>query len=48
VEPGVRIGDVVEIDSIAATDPQITHVVATGSHVLKSQILLERMEKGAL
>jgi multidrug efflux pump subunit AcrA (membrane-fusion protein) len=48
VEPGVRIGDVVEIDSVAATDPPITHVVATGSHVLKSQILLERMEKGAL
>ena len=48
VEPGVRIGDVVEIATDPATDPQITHVVASGSHVLKSQILLERMEKGAL
>ena len=48
VEPGVRIGDAVEIANDVATDPQITHVVAAGSHVLKSQILLERMEKGAL
>lgn len=48
VEPGVRDGDVVEIASDAATDPQFTHVVGTGSHVLKSQILLERMEKGEL
>lgn len=48
VEPGVRIGDVVEIASDAAADPQFTHVVGSGSHVLKSQILLERMEKGEL
>lgn len=48
VEPGAREGDVVEIDSDAATDPQFTHVVGAGSHVLKSQILLERMEKGEL
>ncbi|MGB8854651.1 MAG: efflux RND transporter periplasmic adaptor subunit [Pirellulales bacterium] len=48
VEPGVRDGDVVEIAGHAATDPQFTHVVGTGSHVLKSQILLERMEKGEL
>ena len=48
VEPGVRDGDVVEIDSDVATDPQFTHVVGAGSHVLKSQILLERMEKGEL
>ena len=48
VEPGVHDGDVVEIASDAASDPQFTHVVGTGSHVLKSQILLERMEKGEL
>lgn len=48
VKPGVRDGDVVEIASDAATDPQFTHVVGAGSHVLKSQILLERMEKGEL
>ena len=48
VEPGVRDGDVVEITSDVATDPQFTHVVGAGSHVLKSQILLERMEKGEL
>ncbi|NBX29348.1 HlyD family efflux transporter periplasmic adaptor subunit [bacterium] len=48
VEPGVRDGDVVEIACDVATDPQFTHVVGAGSHVLKSQILLERMEKGEL
>ena len=48
VEPGIREGDVVEIASDAASDPQFTHVVGAGSHVLKSQILLERMEKGEL
>lgn len=48
VEPGVRAGDVVEIASDAAVDPLFTHVVGAGSHVLKSQILLERMEKGEL
>jgi multidrug efflux pump subunit AcrA (membrane-fusion protein) len=48
VEPGVREGDVVEIASDAASDPQFTHVVGAGSHVLKSQLLLERMERGEL
>jgi len=48
VEPGVRLGDVVEIASDAAADPEITHVVGAGSHLLKSQILLERMERGEL
>ena len=48
VQPGVQDGDVVEIASDAAADPQFTHVVGAGSHVLKSQILLERMERGEL
>lgn len=48
VQPGVHDGDVVEIASDAAADPQFTHVVGAGSHVLKSQILLERMERGEL
>ena len=48
VEPGVRDGDVVEIAGDAAGDPLFTHVVGAGSHVLKSQILLERMESGEL
>ena len=48
VEPGVREGDLVEIAGDAAADPRFTHVVGAGSHVLKSQILLERMESGEL
>jgi cobalt-zinc-cadmium efflux system membrane fusion protein len=48
VEPGERTGDLVEISGEAATDPRFTHVVGTGSHVLKSQLLLDRMEKGEL
>lgn len=48
VRPGVHDGDVIEIASDAASDPPFTHVVGAGSHVLKSQILLERMEKGEL
>jgi RND family efflux transporter MFP subunit len=48
VEPGVREGDLVEIAGDAAADPRFTHVVGAGSHVLKSQILLERMERGEL
>ncbi|MFM8704578.1 MAG: efflux RND transporter periplasmic adaptor subunit [Planctomycetia bacterium] len=48
VRPGVHDGDVVEIASVTAADPPFTHVVGAGSHVLKSQILLERMEKGEL
>ena len=48
VEPGVREGDLVEIAGEATADPLFTHVVGAGSHVLKSQILLERMESGEL
>ena len=38
--------DIIACD--VATDPQFTHVVGAGSHVLKSQILLDRMERGEL
>ena len=48
VQPGVRDGEVVEIAGDATSDPRFTHVVGAGSHVLKSQILLERMESGEL
>ncbi len=48
VQPGVQQGDLVEIVAIAADGPPLTEVVAAGSHVLKSQILLERMERGEL
>jgi membrane fusion protein, heavy metal efflux system len=48
VQPGVRNGELVEIAGDAAADPLFTHVVGAGSHVLKSQILLERMESGKL
>ena len=48
VEPGERTGDLVEVTGDVAVDPLFTHVVGTGSHVLKSQLLLERMEKGEL
>jgi cobalt-zinc-cadmium efflux system membrane fusion protein len=48
VEPGVRDGDVVEISGAAVADPRFTHVVGTGSHVLKSQLLLDRMQRGEL
>jgi len=47
VHPGVRDGDVVEI----VGDPSggaLERVVRAGSHVLKSQVLLERMESGEL
>jgi multidrug efflux pump subunit AcrA (membrane-fusion protein) len=47
VQPGVQEGDFVEIVDAADGQP-LTHVVAAGSHVLKSQILLERMERGEL
>jgi cobalt-zinc-cadmium efflux system membrane fusion protein len=47
VQPGVQEGDFVEIVDAAGGQP-LTHVVAAGSHVLKSQILLERMERGEL
>ncbi|MCE9631809.1 MAG: efflux RND transporter periplasmic adaptor subunit [Planctomycetia bacterium] len=48
VRPGVQQGDSVEIvgDFAGGTPP--THVVGAGSHVLKSQILLDRMEAGEL
>jgi len=48
VEPGVPDGDRLEIAGPAAADPALTHVVGSGSHVLKSQILLERMGAGKL
>ncbi len=47
VQPGLHDGDLIEIRD-AVADLQFTHVVGAGSHVLKSQILLERMEKGEL
>ncbi|MFM8707267.1 MAG: hypothetical protein ACKOHK_04065 [Planctomycetia bacterium] len=48
VNPGVQQGDSVEIVGDFAGGPPPTHVVGAGSHVLKSQILLERMEAGEL
>jgi hypothetical protein len=48
VQPGVQDGDYVEIVGTASDGAPLTHVVAAGSHVLKSQILLERMERGEL
>jgi multidrug efflux pump subunit AcrA (membrane-fusion protein) len=47
VQPGVREGGVVEI----VGDPSggaLERVVGAGSHVLKSQVLLERIESGEL
>ncbi len=47
VQPGVREGNVVEI----VGDPSggvLERVVGAGSHVLKSQVLLERIETGEL
>ncbi len=48
VQPGLRDGDVVQVagDDFSASPP--TRVVAAGSHVLKSRILLDRMESGDL
>lgn len=48
VRPGLQDGDVIEISGETSGDPPFTHVVGAGSHVLKSQILLERMESGDL
>jgi len=48
VEPGEPAGDFVEIVGDAVADPAFTHVVGPGSHVLKSQLLLERLDSGAL
>jgi multidrug efflux pump subunit AcrA (membrane-fusion protein) len=47
VQPGLRNGDLVEISGDFAGSPP-SHVVGLGSHVLKSKILLERMESGEL
>jgi multidrug efflux pump subunit AcrA (membrane-fusion protein) len=48
VSPGVQKGDSIEIVGDFAAGGTPTHVVGAGSHVLKSQILLERMEAGEL
>jgi membrane fusion protein, heavy metal efflux system len=48
VSPGVQQGDSIEIVGDFAGGAAPTHVVGAGSHVLKSQILLERMEAGEL
>lgn len=47
VRPGIREGDVVEV---VCDPPDLPpdRVVGSGSHVLKSQVLLERMESGDL
>lgn len=47
VRPGIREGGLVEIVAEAAGDA-FERVVGAGSHVLKSQVLLERMESGEL
>jgi hypothetical protein len=44
VEPGVHDGGYLEIGGPVAADPGFTQVVGVGSHVLKSQILLDRLE----
>jgi len=48
VRPGMQDGEDVEICGDFAGDARPTHVVGAGSHVLKSQILFERMEAGKL
>jgi len=48
VSPGFQQGDSIEIVGDFATGGIPTHVVGTGSHVLKSQVLLDRMEAGEL
>jgi multidrug efflux pump subunit AcrA (membrane-fusion protein) len=48
VSPGAQQGDSIEIVGDFAGGNRPTHVVGAGSHVLKSQILLERMEAGEL
>jgi RND family efflux transporter MFP subunit len=47
VQPGLRQGEFVEIRGDFAGRP-LTRVVGPGSHVLKSKILLDRMESGEL
>lgn len=44
VEPGVHDGGYLEVCGPVASDPGFTRVVGAGSHVLKSQILLDRVE----
>jgi multidrug efflux pump subunit AcrA (membrane-fusion protein) len=46
VSPGVQQGDSIEIVGDFTGGGTPTHVVGAGSHVLKSQILLDRMEAG--
>jgi multidrug efflux pump subunit AcrA (membrane-fusion protein) len=48
VSPGVQQGDSIEIVGDFTGGGTPTHVVGAGSHVLKSQILLDRMEAGEL
>ena len=48
VRTGLEQGDLVEILGDFAGTSVPTHVVGAGSHVLKSQLLLERMEAGEL
>ena len=48
VRPGVYQGEFVEIVADFAGGPPPTHVVGSGSHVLKSQVLLDSMEAGEL
>lgn len=48
VRTGLEQGDLVEILGDFAETAEPTHVVGAGSHVLKSQLLLERMEAGEL
>ena len=48
VRPGVHQGEFVEIVADFAGGPPPTHVVGSGSHVLKSQVLLDSMEAGEL
>jgi cobalt-zinc-cadmium efflux system membrane fusion protein len=48
VRPGVQQGEWIEIVGDSAGGPPPTHVVGAGSHVLKSQLMLDRMEAGSL
>ena len=48
VRPGVQQGEEVEIVGDFAAGGLPTHDVGAGSHVLKSQVLLDRMEAGEL
>ena len=48
VQPGLGDGEVVQVAGDDFADSPPTRVVAAGSHVLKSRILLDRMESGEL